>query len=356
MSLKNGNTTRGTVAAACLCLALARLFAACGADDGAGIADGGDTDTTTDTGTGGDADAGPDGGALTVEAFEPADGAVVRMNQKIVVRFSPGAAGDHVDPATVAILVDGAQVDAREYYAESQGNREFHFVPFPVWTPGETHEVVVAAGAAYAGDPSRALAEELSWSFTVEDAPLEETYDEAATPALSDDELAAMAGGEPDAGAFLESDLVKDWTDPESGLYEVSIAVQPDDPDVAAFADKMLASLNPLSAVGLAAPQFGVGRRLFVADVNGERRAFVNPRVDTWSDDLYFGSPEGCLSIDGVSSIVGRPASISVEFDTPEGDHVTGYTLQNYGAKVWLHEYDHLDGVLMTDREERRSW
>jgi len=82
--------------------------------------------------------------------------------------------------------------------------------------------------------------------------------------------------------------------------------------------------------------------------VNGEERAFVNPRVvDYLEDDWYYGYAEGCLSIDGVSSIVGRPAWISVEFDTPEGGHVTGYELENFDAKVFLHEYDHLNGILI---------
>jgi len=288
-----------------------------------------------------------------MEAYEPADGAVVRMNQKIDVRFSAGAAGDFIAPASVQLLIDGEPSRIWEYYAEGLGNREFRFVPFPVWSPAATHVATIRAGASYANDPSLALAEDFSWSFTIEDTPLLEQYDSATTPDPAADELATMAG----VGAFAEAALVQDWQDPASSLYHVSIAVQPDDPNIVAFANRMLASLSPLSGVGLAAPQLGVGRRLFVADVNGEHRAFINPRIESYSaDNLYYGSAEGCLSIPGVSSTVGRPASISVEFDTPEGSHVIGYALENFDAKVWLHEYDHLDGILMTDREERRDW
>jgi peptide deformylase len=338
--------TRIPLLAAALALAVACDEGADGAADGGGDAgtDGGaDTDTDTDT------------AGLYVEAVEPADGATVRMNQKIHVRFSPGGDGDFIDPATVQILVDGEPVLAWEYYAEAVGNREFRFVPIPVWEPSSAHEVTILAGAAYAGDPSLALADDFVWSFTVEDAPFEETYEAGTTAPLSADELAAMAGAA--AGPFGEGELVKDWTDSASSLYEVSIAVQPDDPDVAAFADKLLASLTPLFAVGIAAPQVGVNRRLFAAAVNGEERVFVNPVLESWSEDAwYLGSAEGCLSIDGVSSLVSRPASISVEFDTPVGEHVTGYALADFDAKVFLHEYDHLNGVLQTDREERRSW
>ena len=310
---------------------------------------GGTTSTSTSTGTGTTTST----SALTIEAYEPLDGAVVRMNQKIHIRFSAGAPGDFIAPTSVQLLVDGEPTRIWEYYDETLGNREFRFVPLPVWSPSSTHVATILAGAAYANDASLALAEDFTWSFTIEDTPLEEQYDSASTAALTPDELAIMAG----AGAFSEAALVKDWQDPSSTLYEVSIAVQPDDPDVVAFSTRMLASLTPLSAVGLAAPQLGIGRRMFVADVNAEQRAFVNPRIESYSaDDLYYGFAEGCLSIDGVSSTVGRPASISVEFDTPEGDHVVGYALQNFDAKVWLHEYDHLNGILMTDREEGRSW
>ena len=336
-----------------LCGLMAMAVFAC--DDGGGAdPDGGtDTDSDTDTDTDSDTDTEPDG--LTVEEVEPENFSSVWVNGKIHVRFSAGAEGDFIDPETVQLFVDGEPVRSWEYYAEALGNREFRFVPFPVWAPGEEHEVTIAAGAAYAGDPSLELAEDYTWSFMVWDDPFLEEYDSAATPALSGDELAAMAGSGP--GAFGEADVVKDWEDPASTLYEVSLPVQPDDPDVVAFGQKMLDSLGPLGGVGLAAPQVGVNRRAFAAIVNSEQRVFLNPRIESWSEDeWYIGFAEGCLSIDGVSSIVSRPASISVEFDTPEGEHVTGYTLENYQAKIFLHEYDHLNGILMTDREERRSW
>jgi peptide deformylase len=326
----------------------AALVACSGGSDST-AADGGHANTGTGTGTTTDTTS---TSGLTIEAVEPADGAVVRMNQKIHVRFSAGTEGDFIAPASVQLLVDGQPTRIWEYYDEALGNREFRFVPLPVWSPSDTHEATIVAGAAYANDPSLVLAEDFTWSFTVEDTPFLEQYDSATTTGLSQDELATTAG----TGPFAEADLVKDWQDPASTLYEVSIAVQPDDPNVVAFADRMLASLTPLGGVGLAAPQLAIGRRMFVADVNNEQRAFVNPRIESYAADLYYGSAEGCLSIDGVSSIVGRPASLSVEFDTPEGTHVTGYALADFDAKVWLHEYDHVNGILQIDREERRDW
>ncbi len=325
------------------CLAI--FWASSCAEEGESDAvDGGDTETEIDT----------DG--LFVEAHEPEDGAVVQINQKIHILFSGAPPEqDYVDPETVVVLVDGEPVRARPYFTNEAGNREFRFVPFPVWAPAEQHEVTIVAGAALAGDPEIRLAEDFVFGFTVDDTPFDEEYDPEVTADLSTSELAAMhAGGE---DAFLESNLVKDWDDPDSTLYNISIPVRPDDPEVGAFALKLLDSQFPLGAVGLAAPQVAVGRRMFAADVNSEQRVFVNPRIVDWAqDDLYYGYAEGCLSIDGVSSFVGRPAWIAVEFDTPEGDHVENYDLEDFDAKVWLHEYDHINGILMTDREEGRTW
>lgn len=332
-----------------MALLLATLpLGACGGGSDTSSGEGGSPGTETGTGT----PTGTATGGLTVEAYEPADGATVRMNQKLHFRFSAGADGDAIAPATVQLRVDGEPTRAWEYFDGTLGNREFRFVPLPVWTASETHAVTIVAGAAYFNEPSLALGADVGWSFTVEDTPLREQYEPGTTPELTADELAAMAG----AGPFGDPDVVKDWQDPASTLYQISVALQPDAPDVAAFAQRLLDSLIPLSAVGIAAPQVGVNRRLFVADVNGEQRAFVNPRIEAYSTELYYGMKEGCLSVEGVASLVGRPASISVEFDTPEGDHVTGYVLENFDAKVWLHEYDHLNGILQTDREERRTW
>ena len=328
------------------CLAIFWAFSC--AEGGGDEVDGGDSGTNSDT------DSDSDG--LFVEAHEPEDGAVVQVNQKIHIRFSGAIPEqDYVDPETVVVLVDGEPVRAWPYFTDEAGNREFRFVPFPVWAPAEQHEVTVVNGAALAGDPEIRLAEDFVFGFTVDDTPFDEEYDPEATPDLSASELAAMHAGDEDT--FWDSNIVKDWTDPDSALHDVSIPVRPDDAEVVAFAQKMLDSLLPFSAIGLAAPQVAVGRRMFAAGVNGERRVLVNPRIVDWAqDELYYGSAEGCLSIDGVSSVVGRPAWVTVEFDTPEGDHVVDYDLEDFDAKVLLHEYDHINGILMTDREERRTW
>lgn len=341
-------THRYVAYTAFLC-SLVILWTSSCAEGGGDAVDGGDTDTDSETGD-------TDSDGLYVEAHEPEDGAVVQVNQKIHIRFSGAPpAQDYVDPETVVVLVDGEPVRAWPYFTDEAGNREFRFVPFPVWTPAEQYEVTIVTGAALAGDPTVRLAEDFVFDFTVDDTPFEEEYEPGATQDLSALELAAMHAG--NENTFLDSNLVNDWTDPASTLYDISIPVRPNDAEVADFALKMLDSLFPLGAVGLAAPQVAVGRRMFAADVNSEQRVFVNPKIVDWAqDELYYGSAEGCLSIDGVTCFVARPAWITVEFDTPEGDHVEDYDLEDFDAKVFLHEYDHINGILMTDREERRTW
>jgi peptide deformylase len=98
---------------------------------------------------------------------------------------------------------------------------------------------------------------------------------------------------------------------------------------------------------GLAAPQIGVGLRVFVYDVDDVVGHLVNPKLQL-SDDTQFGE-EGCLSIPGLT------------FDCIRAEHVvaTGYNM--YGEPVAIegsdvlarclqHETDHLDGVLFVDR------
>lgn len=103
---------------------------------------------------------------------------------------------------------------------------------------------------------------------------------------------------------------------------------------------------------GLAAPQVGVSKRVFVADVRHEagregRVALVNPRI-VEASEATDREPEGCLSIPGVSDLVTRPARVEVEGLDPEGRpvRVGGGGLL---ARVLQHEIDHLDGVLFID-------
>jgi len=114
-------------------------------------------------------------------------------------------------------------------------------------------------------------------------------------------------------------------------------------------AGNMFATLKAQNGVGLAGPQVGLMRRIFVVKVDGdEPRVFINPSiVETSQETVKY--EEGCLSIPGNWADVVRPRTVKVQAWNERG---RVFTLEAGGllARVILHEYDHLDGVLFIDR------
>jgi peptide deformylase len=100
---------------------------------------------------------------------------------------------------------------------------------------------------------------------------------------------------------------------------------------------------------GLAAPQIGVGLRVFVYHVDDEQSGhLVNP-VLHFPDDEEQDGPEGCLSIPGLSFDCKRKANVVAHGQNMYGDPVTVEGTQRL-ARCIQHETDHLDGVLFLDR------
>ncbi len=138
----------------------------------------------------------------------------------------------------------------------------------------------------------------------------------------------------------------------DSFLRSETDLVEPGDPAVGHLADRMLATVLDVGGVGIAAPQVGIGRRMFLVqrlDLAGEPfQALLNPHfleLDPATDVGW----EGCLSIPAGFGEVDRPVSVLVEYDTLDGtrevERVEGFT-----AVILQHEMDHLDGVLFIDR------
>ena len=122
---------------------------------------------------------------------------------------------------------------------------------------------------------------------------------------------------------------------------------------------RMTRVMQAASGIGLAAPQLGVLQRVLVyqADEDAEPMALVNPRIVSTSEETDT-IEEGCLSIDaaGVTVEVERPARVTVEAHSPQGEEVR-IEAEGLEARVVQHESDHLDGVLILDRasaEQRR--
>lgn len=128
-------------------------------------------------------------------------------------------------------------------------------------------------------------------------------------------------------------------------------------PEVQAVARRMVEIMHELRGVGLAAPQVGLAWRLFVANP-GERedagdaapgdRVYINPVLTNPSRDTA-SREEGCLSIPGVNGDITRPAAITIRALDVNGQPFEE-TADGLLARIWQHETDHLDGMLIIDR------
>lgn len=116
--------------------------------------------------------------------------------------------------------------------------------------------------------------------------------------------------------------------------------------------DQMISFMRKNRGIGLAAPQIGVSRRLFVMEVNGVQRACFNPEILISSDDLL-EYVEGCLSFPGEECKIKRPSAVTVRYQTVTGDWIEE-TLDGMTARCFQHELDHLNGVTMHDRTKEQ--
>ena len=99
--------------------------------------------------------------------------------------------------------------------------------------------------------------------------------------------------------------------------------------------------------VGLAAPQIGVGLRVFTYHVDDTLGHLVNPVLDLSDEDQE--DEEGCLSIPDLRGMVPRHPSVRVQGLDREGRRLD-YIANGFEARIVQHEYDHLNGIVFLDR------
>lgn len=114
------------------------------------------------------------------------------------------------------------------------------------------------------------------------------------------------------------------------------------------LAADMLETMRVAPGVGLAAPQVGVVDRLFTWEVDEEHGVIVNPVIVKRSREKVDGE-EGCLSLPGLVYPVARHQSVRVE-GLDEHNRPVGIDAEDFLARVFQHEIDHLDGLLFVDR------
>jgi peptide deformylase len=111
-------------------------------------------------------------------------------------------------------------------------------------------------------------------------------------------------------------------------------------------------TLQAQQGAGLAAPQLGIGRRVFVFDMGDTRGHLVNPVLDFPDEDVQDG-PEGCLSIPGLYFDTVRRLNVVAKGYTMHGDPLQ-IVADGDLARCIQHETDHLDGVLFIDRMDQQ--
>ncbi len=128
------------------------------------------------------------------------------------------------------------------------------------------------------------------------------------------------------------------------------------DPEIRDLIESMILTMEEYKGVGIAAPQVYEPLQIFVMrsrPVKGKKQelmptAIINPKIVKKSKKTEKGW-EGCLSIPGLRAEVVRPTEIEVEYTDQKGKKVYK-KFKNFLARVFQHEYDHLQGVVYLDR------
>ncbi|HID07249.1 MAG TPA: peptide deformylase [Armatimonadetes bacterium] len=119
-------------------------------------------------------------------------------------------------------------------------------------------------------------------------------------------------------------------------------------PKIRALIQDMFATLHDCNGLGLAANQVGVLHRVFVVRYDEKAYALINPEVVWHSDDIE-EQPEGCLSIPQVQGTIPRHKRLRVRAWDESGARIQ-VEVEGMLARIFQHEIDHLDGVLILDR------
>ncbi len=133
--------------------------------------------------------------------------------------------------------------------------------------------------------------------------------------------------------------------------------------EIKSLISNMWETMYNAQGVGLAAPQVGFNKKIFIIDANplfhkdqeisdferlNSKKVFINPEI-TEMNDIHCFFNEGCLSIPDVRAEIKRPNMIKVKFLDENFNH-NSMIFEGLLARVILHENDHINGVLFTDK------
>jgi peptide deformylase len=146
---------------------------------------------------------------------------------------------------------------------------------------------------------------------------------------------------------------IRTYGDP--ALKSATKEVEDIDARLVALVDQMFETMYAAPGSGLAANQVGVQKRLFVYDAGDGPRVVINPRIVETGGE--YTMVEGCLSVPGLSWEITRPNEVYLVGLDLDGNEVAIET-DEYEGRVFQHEMDHLDGILLIERlddDQRRE-
>ncbi|TNF31228.1 MAG: peptide deformylase [Deltaproteobacteria bacterium] len=164
----------------------------------------------------------------------------------------------------------------------------------------------------------------------------------------------------------LEGEELTIYTYPAPVLKEVAKPVENFDQELETLIKNMLYTMYQAPGIGLAAPQVGVSKRIFVMDIDFDReevtnadgteeyrlsnfnpRVFINPIISNKEGEILY--EEGCLSVPGIYEEVKRAEKIHVEYQDVKGNKHTLDADELLSICI-QHENDHLDGIVFLER------
>lgn len=136
---------------------------------------------------------------------------------------------------------------------------------------------------------------------------------------------------------------------PDARLRQVARPVEVFDTELQKLIDDMFDTMYDAKGVGLAAPQIGVGLRLSVIDVSGDKTdqlVIINPEIISSTGEIEY--TEGCLSVPGAYDVVKRADKVTVRALDRKGQPIE-ITADGLLGECFQHEIDHLNGKLFVD-------
>jgi len=119
------------------------------------------------------------------------------------------------------------------------------------------------------------------------------------------------------------------------------------------FANLMFDRMQELGGMGLAANQVGINTQFFTMGIDILRIDVFNPKIISTSGEV--SAEEGCLTYPGIFLQIKRPLNINVEYQNVKGE-IVNTKLTGLTARIFLHEYDHLNGVTFKEKVSVLKW